>query len=504
MDTTNGLLASVSSSDAIVTYAYSTDLKDLGYVITFADGGTSVRTVTHDPFRRDLILFVAGSCGTFSYGIDYLYDSLSRPIARNADDFTYNERGEVYSASLDGLLELHEYDGIGNSTLAVYNFATNVYTANNLNQYTSIFQTSTPLRNPTYDLDGNMTFDGVFTYSYDAENRLVSIASNGMMFVTNQYDHKGRRVRKVTPNAETAFLYDDWNLIHEQEVIGNVTNETFYYWGKDISGSLQGSGGIGGLLYQKRNGVIHIPHYDVSGNVAHYTDTVGNVVASYKYDTFGNLLSASGPLAHMFRFLFSTRYLNVETGHYYYIGRFYIPNLMRWLNRDPIGDAGGKNLYAAFNNTPLTHFDPLGFKAYVMWHLPGDDLLYQWSSRDSTAETHFRASAYSIVPTSCGSGKNSYKVMLTPPTSLIDVYFRGSLTTMQYALAKKFEDEHVSLYVAYDKCIEEFKQKVESICDCRKEAERQKKEAEDWLERKARYYKGKNEFLDRKGGPHGH
>lgn len=136
-----------------------------------------------------------------------------------------------------------------------------------------------------------------------------------------------------------------------------------------------------------------------------------------------------------------------------YLRRFYRPDFGRGLNRDPIGDAGGKNLYMAFNNAPLTHFNPLGFKAYVIWHLPGDDL---------------------------------------------------ALTTMQWALAKKFEDEHVSLYLAYDKCREEFKQKVENICACREEAERQRKEAEDWLERKARHYKEKNEFLDRKGGPHGH
>jgi post-segregation antitoxin (ccd killing protein) len=45
---------------------------------------------------------------------------------------------------------------------------------------------------------------------------------------------------------------------------------------------------------------------------------------------------------------------------------------------------------------------------------------------------------------------------------------------------------------------------VESICACQSDAEKAKKEAEDWLEEKASYYINKNTFLDRKGGPHGH
>ena len=61
---TNGLIASVSNSDAFVTYTYSDDMRDVGCAIAFADGGTFTRTVTRDPFRRDLILSVTNSCGT--------------------------------------------------------------------------------------------------------------------------------------------------------------------------------------------------------------------------------------------------------------------------------------------------------------------------------------------------------------------------------------------------------------------------------------------------------
>ena len=270
-------------------------------------------------------------------------------------------RSELASATIGMNQYGYEYDTIGNRLWSADNFITNIYTANNVNQYTSILCASAPRREPAYDADGNMTFDGVLDYSYDAENRLVSISSNGITIVTNQYDHKGRRVRKVTPVSETTFLYDDWNLVYEREIVGAITNETFYYWGKDISGTLQGAGGVGGLLYLKRNGTIYVPHADAYGNIIRYTDTMGNIVASYTYGAFGNLLSASGPLAHMFRFLFSSKYFDVETGHYYYIGRYYLPSLMCWLTRDPILEEGGMNLYAFCGNNPVAHNDAFGY-----------------------------------------------------------------------------------------------------------------------------------------------
>ena len=363
---TNRLLSTISNSDAVVTYDYSDDLRDVGYAIAFANGGTIVRTMARDPFRRDQILSVTNTCGALSHGMAYSYDALSRPISRNADTFGYNERSEVSEALIDGNSESHEYDQIGNATIATFNFVTNIYTANKLNQYTSIFCASAPLREPTCDLDGNMTFDGVLSYSYDAENRLVSVSSNGITIVANEYDHKGRRIRKTTPLAVTTFLYDGWNLIHEHEVIGSVTNETFYYWGKDISGTLQGAGGIGGLLYLKRNGTIYIPHCDAYGNIVRYSDTVGNVVASYTYGAFGNILSASGSLADKFRFLFSTKYHDPEAGLFYYIGRYYSTTLMRWLTRDPIEEDGGENIYEFCRNAPLLYVDIQGEAAAML------------------------------------------------------------------------------------------------------------------------------------------
>ena len=178
--------------------------------------------------------------------------------------------------------------------------------------------------------------------------------------MTNLYDHKGRRVRKTTAEAETTFLYDGWNLIYEREVSGAVTNETPYYWGKDLSGALQGAGGVGGLLYLTIDGVPYVPNYDNIGNITRYLDANGNTVAQYTYDAFGNTLSQSGTMCGVFRHRFSTKHFDAETGFYYYGYRFYFPPLTRWLNRDPIEEEGGVNLYGFCQNSMPYKVDFLG------------------------------------------------------------------------------------------------------------------------------------------------
>ena len=268
---------------------------------------------------------------------------------------------EVTSATIGGNYETHEYDSIGNSIIASMNGTTNTYSANNLNQYTSILRASAPPHEPTYDLDGNMLSDGVLSFTYDAANRLKTVSTNGVLLVTNFYDAKSRRVKKMTSEATTTFFYDDWNLIEERVAYTNGTTSTIrYFWGKDISGDLQDAGGVGGLLYLTVNGTIYIPCYDNNGNITRYLDASGNTVAQYTYDAFGNLISKTGPLADFFRHRFSTKYYDAETGLYYYGYRFYHPILMRWLNRDPIEEDGGTNLYVFCGNDILQHIDSLG------------------------------------------------------------------------------------------------------------------------------------------------
>ena len=118
----------------------------------------------------------------------------------------------------EGAEDGYAYDDIGNLLVSYVGANTNSDSANNLNQYTSILHASAPSSEDYlfYDLDGNLTNDSVFAYSYDAQNRLVSVLSNDVALLVNEYDSKSRRVMKETPEAATTYFYDDWNLIEER------------------------------------------------------------------------------------------------------------------------------------------------------------------------------------------------------------------------------------------------------------------------------------------------
>ena len=104
-----------------------------------------------------------------------------------------------------------------------------------------------------------------------AASRLTEVWSNGVKVVENRYDALGRRVIKRTPDATHTFVYDGWLLVVERVELGNgQLDQIDYWWGKDISGTLDGAGGIGGLLYLVKNGRdVYVPLYD-----GHHGDSV--------------------------------------------------------------------------------------------------------------------------------------------------------------------------------------------------------------------------------------
>ena len=377
----DGLLASISNDIAIVEYAYTPDRFDAGYSLTLLNGVMFTRSIIRDGYRRSLVTGISSAANGVGVGsLAYTYDALNRPTSRNNDTFGYNARGEVVFSrrGAENAEESYSYDGIGNLLLSTLNSATNTYTANNLNQYVSILRDSAPSALfageiiSAYDLDGNMTQCGDWTYTYDAANRLKTVSSNGVLRVTNFYDAKSRRVKKVTPEATTTFFYDDWNLREERIACANGTASTIrYYWGKDLSGTLQGAGGVGGLLYLMVDSAVYVPFYDNNGNITRYLDANGSTVAQYIYDAFGNLISKSGPLADFLRHRFSTKYYDAETGFYYYGYRFYHPPNRRWLNRDPIEEGGGMNLYIFCGNNAIINYDGNGCAYFAKRELAG-------------------------------------------------------------------------------------------------------------------------------------
>lgn len=155
-------------------------------------------------------------------------------------------------------------------------------------------------------------------------------------------------------------------VIQERNAI-NVPMVT-YTRGSDLSGTMQGAGGIGGLLARTdANGSAYY-HADGNGNITAMVNGSGSLVAKYLYDSFGNLIAKSGSLADVNTYRFSSNELDLRSGLYCYGFRFYDPNLQRWLNRDPIDERGGLNLYSYVGNDPVNEIDPLGLEVNLYTH----------------------------------------------------------------------------------------------------------------------------------------
>jgi RHS repeat-associated protein len=253
-----------------------------------------------------------------------------------------------------------------------------------------------------YDADGNLTNDLDWRYKWDAENRLTEatnvtgLPAEARRKVAFSYDYLGRRSAKwvfawdsgannwaANPLVSVRFVYGQpsgqagsWNLIAELDLIQNPGTPTLvrsYLWGADLSGTFDKAGGVGGLLAITTHASplnTHFPCFDGNGNVMALVNAADkSVSARYEYGPFGEPIRVTGPLAQTNPFRFSTKLTDEETGLVYYGYRYYAPSLGRWINRDPIEDQGGLNLYVIVSDNPINHFDPMGAEDEEDWDL---------------------------------------------------------------------------------------------------------------------------------------
>ena len=151
---------------------------------------------------------------------------------------------------------------------------------------------------------------------------------------------------------------------------GNVPKVT-YTRGNDLSGSLEGAGGIGGLLARSHGydagtgswGTNNFYHSDGNGNITFMLNSGQSMVASYRFDPFGNAISSSGILANANVYRFSSKECQTNSGMYYYLYRFYDSGMQRWSNSDPAEERGGINLHAFTFNSPINLVDAWGLSS---------------------------------------------------------------------------------------------------------------------------------------------
>ena len=192
-----------------------------------------------------------------------------------------------------------------------------------------------------YDADGNLTEDGRFRYFWDGENRMVRAeekmppSGRPALAVTYAYDHQGRNVAK----DGALHIWDGYSIVAENAA---ASNATVNLWGLDVDGTMQGAGGVGGLLAVERDGGISLPLYDANGNITEYLDSFGGIESHTDYSVFGRGLMRSG--VHRHSHGFSTKPWCRKSGLVEYQMRKYMPWHGRWMSTDKV-----ENLYVVYS-----------------------------------------------------------------------------------------------------------------------------------------------------------
>jgi RHS repeat-associated protein len=199
-------------------------------------------------------------------------------------------------------------------------------------------------KNYSYDANGNLTGDGVKTYEWDAEDRLVAVKQGGNTLASFTYGGTGRRATKTAGGVTTSYVYEGENFLEERPSTGS-SRRFVYGWGIDQALAYV----IGGTTTY--NVADHL------GSIVRITDAAGIPTLTREYDPWGNSLQGSATSGYAF----TGREWDAETGLYYYRARYYDPKVGRFLSEDPIGfDSRDPNFYEYVRNNPVNMIDPTG------------------------------------------------------------------------------------------------------------------------------------------------
>jgi RHS repeat-associated protein len=195
----------------------------------------------------------------------------------------------------------------------------------------------------SYDANGNLTGDGIRSYTWNARNELTALS--GPVSGSFEYDAVGRRrLRTVGSNAKQ-YLYDGLNPVQELAS------------GTPVANLLTG---LGIDEYFTRTDSAGVLNYltDALGSSIALADGTGAVQTEHTYEPFGSVSTSGASTGNTFGF---TGREADGTGLYFYRARYYDPRLQRFSSWDPIDfTCGDTNLFAYSRNSPVTLNDPMG------------------------------------------------------------------------------------------------------------------------------------------------
>lgn len=314
-----------------VTYEY--DQADAMTAVR-ENGGFVLASFGYDDLGRRKTL-TRGNGTVTSYG----YDTASR-LTSLTQDLASTSQDVTLGFGYDGLSRIASRTSSNDTFSFAKPNMNRSYVSNGLNQYTQAGSLT-----PTYDGRGNVTGLGGQSYQYTAMNRLGQAPG-----VSNLFADSLERLDYVSAEG-VLFANDGINMVSEVQYNGSVGPiARRYVFGPSIDEPLVWYEGAG--TADRR-----YLHADEHGSIIAVTNGSGTATAINTYDEYGQ------PGANnQGRFQYTGQKWIASVGLYNYKARMYSPQLGRFMQTDPIGFAGGINLYGYVGSDPVNHVDPLGLQ----------------------------------------------------------------------------------------------------------------------------------------------
>ncbi len=233
-----------------------------------------------------------------------------------------------------------------------------------------------------HDDAGNLTYDGLHQYTYDAWNRLTKVeraypGDTGpevtSVVATLSYDGLGRRVTKKVENSADwvctyHFYYAGQRVVESHDGSDNVLKQ--YVWDAryiDAPVLRWRDGNTDDDLDDEGDDTLYYMT-DANFNVTALIDDAGNLVERYLYHPYGRVYvrhpdwttDADGLSDYDNEILYAGYRYDPETAMYQVRNRYYHPSLGRWLSRDALEYFDAMNLYEYVMGRPCRFVDPMG------------------------------------------------------------------------------------------------------------------------------------------------
>ncbi len=200
---------------------------------------------------------------------------------------------------------------------------------------------------------------GTTRYHYDSRDMLIRVERPGQPDWTAGYDPLGRRAWKARGNGhKVEFFWDTDRLAAERDETGRVR---VYVYADPFAMVPLMFVDYSSLTAEPASGVRYYVFTDQIGTPLLVEDQAGRTVWAAQFDPHGRAMVEPGATIEI-TLRFPGHFFDPETGLHYNRFRYYDPVLGRYLQSDPIGIAGGLNVYGYCEGNPLTRVDVRGLR----------------------------------------------------------------------------------------------------------------------------------------------